>query len=248
MKFYVGLHHPSDARYVERAFISAHALHKRRSPVEAREWILDSGAFTTLLLHGRYTSTPSDYADLVRRFASPGLVASVSQDYMCEPSMLALTGLSTSEHQRLTIERYDAIIAAKPNVYVMPVLQGYEPEQYAAHVRQYGDRLGESAWVGVGSVCKRNASWVAVRDVLEAILAERPDLRLHGFGVKTTSLAYAAVRDRLYSADSMAWSFAARYEGRNRNDWREAKRFAERVNRQMPQLDLDLGHSVQQPA
>jgi hypothetical protein len=37
------------------------------------------------------------------------------------------------------------------------------------------------------------------------------------------------VRARLHSADSMAWSFAARWEGRNRNDWREAKNFIERV-------------------
>jgi hypothetical protein len=35
---------------------------------------------------------------------------------------------------------------------------------------------------------------------------------LHGFGIKTTSLLWADVRDNLYSADSMAWSFAARMQ------------------------------------
>lgn len=29
----------------------------------------------------------------------------------------------------------------------------------------------------------------------------------------------------LHSADSMAWSFAARRQGRNANDWREAMRW-----------------------
>jgi hypothetical protein len=230
MKFYVGLHQPSDAKRIDRSFISVNRLATRRKPLGAREWILDSGAFTTLALHGRYLAPAGDYADLVRRFASPSLIAAVSQDYMCEPFMLAKTGLSKAEHQRLTIERYDHLCACDlGGVYLMPVLQGYEPEDYAAHVRQYGSRLKRGAYVGVGSVCKRNRAWTSVMDVLVAIKAERPDLRLHGFGLKTTSLIEPNVSNLLHSADSMAWSFAARREGRNRNDWREAKAFAEKI-------------------
>lgn len=41
---------------------------------------------------------------------------------------------------------------------------------------------------------------------------------------------HAGVREFLYSADSMAWSFAARKQGRSANDWREAARFADVVN------------------
>jgi len=43
----------------------------------------------------------------------------------------------------------------------------------------------------------------------------------------------SVVRDLLWSADSMAWSFAARYAGRSANDWREAKAFIEKVERQL---------------
>jgi hypothetical protein len=35
-----------------------------------------------------------------------------------------------------------------------------------------------------------------------------------------------AVRSRLATADSMAWSYAARFEGRDQNAWDEAGRFA----------------------
>lgn len=239
MKFYLGLHHPSDARHVERAFISVNSLKRRRSLAAKGEWIIDSGAFTMLALHGRYLSPAGDYADLVRRFASPRLVAAVSQDYMCEPFMLAKTGLTVADHQRLTIERYDELKACDlGGVYLMPVLQGYAPEDYARHVRDYGERLGRGAYVGVGSVCKRNARPSAIAEVLKAILAERPDLKLHGFGVKKTALADAEVVDRLFSADSMAWSFAARWEGRNRNDWREAVRYAANVMAQPVQTGL----------
>ena len=67
--------------------------------------------------------------------------------------------------------------------------------------------------------------------MLLAVHAERPDLRLHGFGLKTTALGSGVVRGLLYSADSMAWSFAARKAGRDANSWREAKAYADRVAR-----------------
>jgi hypothetical protein len=149
---------------------------------------------------------------------------------MCEPFMLDRTGLTVADHQRLTIERYDALWPEGLPFPIMPVLQGYDPQEYVAHVRAYGDRLTPGMWVGVGSVCKRNGSPEAIVEVLAAIKAVRPDLRIHGFGVKLTSLMHPGVREMLYSADSMAWSFAARKQGRDGNSWREASAFVERVS------------------
>ncbi len=197
---------------------------------------MDSGAFMELKLHGRYRDSVAEYAAQIRRWARCGtLVAAVAQDYMCEPFMLERTGLTVAEHQRLTIERYDALLAEQTGTYVLPVLQGYTPAEYVDHIRQYGSRLAAGAWVGVGSVCKRNGDPGAIRDVLYSISRMRPDLRLHGFGVKRTALSLGIVRDYLYSADSMAWSFAARKARRagdltrSANDWREARGYARRV-------------------
>jgi hypothetical protein len=157
------------------------------------------------------------------------LDAAVAHDYMCEPFMLERTGLTVADHQRLTISRYGALSAQRLPCYVLPVLQGYNPADYVRHVEAYGHRLAPHSWMGVGSVCKRNARPESGRAVLAAIKNRRPNLRLHGCGVKLTSLANPAVRRRLYSADSMAWSFAARKQGRNPNDWREAEIFTDRV-------------------
>lgn len=192
---------------------------------------MDSGAFTTVNKFGGYPEEPAVYAAQIRRWADNGeLLAAVSQDYMCEPFVLARTGLTIADHQRLTIERYDALLeAGTAGVYVMPVLQGYAPADYVAHIRQYGPRLAHGAWVGVGSVCKRNGTPSAIECVLLAIKAERPDLRLHGFGVKITSLGSQLVRDLLHSADSMAWSYAARMTGGDGNDIRNGIRYARRV-------------------
>ena len=96
------------------------------------------------------------------------------------------------------------------SVYVMPVIQGYWPLEYAAHVTQMSPYLEEYAWVGVGSVCRRNGRPDAISAVLSAILDVRPDLKLHGFGVKATALRRGDIRSRFYSVDSMAWSYAGR--------------------------------------
>lgn len=231
MRFFVGLHQPSDARHFASAFISVNRLRGRKGPFVVGDWIMDSGAFSTILTHGGYPRGVEEYAELITRWRHVGrLLAAVAQDYMCEPAMLAKTGLTVVDHQRLTIERYDALVPLVGDVYVMPVLQGYSPHEYVDHIRQYGPRLTQGMWVGVGSVCKRNGDARAIESVLVAIHRERPDLRLHGFGLKTTALRSGLVRELLHSADSMAWSFAARRNGRNANDWREAERFSDEID------------------
>lgn len=224
MRFFIGLHQPSDAQHFDASFVSVNRLRNRKGPFAVGDWIMDSGAFTEVSTHGGYRATVAEYAAEIRRWAKNGtLLAAVSQDWMCEPFIIAKTGLSIPEHQRLTIERYDALIAEDTGVYIMPVLQGYASAEYVDHIRQYGDRLKPGMWVGVGSICKRNSDPLAIWWVLSAIKDERPDLKLHGFGLKSTALSNQIIRDMLWTADSMAWSFAARRNNRNGNDWREGK-------------------------
>lgn len=205
--------------------------------------LVDSGAFTVLDKFGFYPESRSvaRYARRLYELHAGGIVtilAAVAQDYMCEERITARTGLTVPEHQRLTIERYDALIAELRRLFgadipfhVMPVLQGRTREDYLRHIEMYGDRLTPGMWVGVGSVCKRQGDPAVIEDILLAIHERRPDLLLHGFGVKFTALCFAAIRRLLATADSMAWSFAARYEGRDANSWREAKRFRRSVMR-----------------
>jgi hypothetical protein len=193
---------------------------------------MDSGAFTELFKYGHYRHSVQEYADCIKRWRTCGtLLAAVSQDYTTESFILERTGLSVKDHQRLTIERYDALLACDTGVYILPVLQGYRPEEYVSHLHQYGDRLRTGAWIGVGSVCKRNSKPEQIEAILKVINRERPDLRLHGFGLKITALGNKVVRDLLWSADSMAWSFAARYRGGGQNDWHVAEAFVQRVSK-----------------
>jgi hypothetical protein len=248
LRFYVGLHQPSDAHNFDRCMVSIARLRERVGDFAAHEWMLDSGAFRELEDHGYYRQSPEHYAAQIVRWARVGrLVAASSQDFMCEPYIFAQrkkhTGITytIADHQRATITRYDRILRAVAGAaYVLPVLQGYLPEQYAAHLDQYGDRLAAGAWVAVGSVCKRNGNPREIAAVLRAIKERRPDLRLHGFGCKKTALKSQEVRALLYSADSMAWSYSARKQGRDGNSWREAERWAEQITNPAAPPDLPL--------
>jgi len=249
MRFFTGLHQPSDAQHFDAAFVSVNRLRNRKGPFAVGDWIMDSGAFTEVSTHGGYRRTVAEYAQEIRRWKGNGnLLAAVAQDFMCEPFIVAKTGLTVERHQELTIERYDALVAENTGVYILPVLQGYAPsDDYVRHVAMYGDRLGHGAWVGVGSICKRNGDPRAIQAVLMAIKQARPDLRLHGFGLKTTALADPLIRSLLETADSMAWSFHARINKRNGNDWREAKRWVAQITERPVQWLLDFKHGAARP-
>ena len=249
-RFFTGLHQPSDAQHFNAAFISVVRLRSRKGPFQVGDWIMDSGAFSELdrdqdkdeygnLLPNDYRWPVEEYAGQIIRWAKNGnLLAAVSQDYMCEKRITDKTCMDVGQHQIHTIRRYDGLVSCKTGVYIMPVLQGYRPEDYVRHLRMYGERLTRGMWVGVGSVCKRNGNIKAIEEVFLAIHHERPDLRLHGFGLKKTALSSGLVQELIWSADSMAWSFQARMEGRNGNDWKEAKRWTARIENREIQMPL----------
>lgn len=239
VKFYVGLDDLPMAKRFDRSFISVKRLIKRKSDFAAKNWIMDSGAFSDIEKHGKFVLSVGEYAEQIDRWSRCGnFQRAATQDYMCEPFIVGITGLSVREHQRMTIERYDALREATTAA-LLPVIQGFNPWEYAQHLDDYGARLTNGMWVGVGSVCKRNNDPAQIEEILMVIKRKRPDLKLHGFGLKVTALRSPIVRQLLYSADSMAWSFRARKQGRNAHDWREAEDFVSQISQDSPTESFD---------
>lgn len=90
----------------------------------------------------------------------------------------------------------------------LPVVQGWTLANYLRHLamyRQAGVDLTAVPVVGVGAMCRRQG--VADARLSLATLAAR-SLRLHAFGVKGRILQACA--RYVASADSLAWSYAAR--------------------------------------
>lgn len=192
-------------------FVSRRRLMRRVSlPVAAGPWALDSGAFTELDLYRGWTVSAYDYATEVRRYSEcVGRMKWASiQDWMCEPWILGKTGLTVAGHIDRTVRSYTELMTIAPDVPWAPVLQGWDLRDYVSCVEAYGREgvdLTSLPIVGVGSVCRRQATREAV-----SILKELSSygIRLHGFGFKLKGVRLA--REFLVSADSLAWSYDAR--------------------------------------
>ncbi len=249
--FYLGTHEVSWlTNDVGPLFISHRRLAlRKRLPRAATRWALDSGGFSELELHGRWVTTPTEYIDATRHYAADiGMLDwAAPMDWMCEPKMLARTGLTVEDHQRRTIANFLELRERAPELPYIPVIQGWTRADYERCVTLYeaaGVNLSRETRVGVGSVCRRQGT-PEVAEIVWA-LAEA-GLSLHGFGVKARGIANVA--GALTSADSMAWSYRARRDKplpgcqhqRCSNCIRYADRWRDRLLAQVsPQLRLNL--------
>lgn len=173
-------------------------------------WALDSGGFSELSLFGEWRTPVDQYVAAVRWYARElgGMNFAAPQDWMCEPAILRKTGLDVAEHQRRTVDNF--LRLREDLDVVIPVLQGYEHDDYLRCVELYercGVSLKDERLVGVGTVCRRQDTAAAERIITS--LAGL-GIKLHGFGVKVGGLQrYGHL---LSSADSMAWSIGARWK------------------------------------
>jgi len=216
--FYLGIHHGHWLRTIPVPVCVSHSvLREYKRAVPARQpggsWILDSGAFSEIAAHGRWTTTPQRFAADSRRYYEQvgGRCDFVApMDWMCEPKMVAKTGLSVREHQYRTVESVLELRSLAPDLPIAPVIQGWDLDSYIECVGLYAEAgidLKAEPAVGLGSVCKRQHTEEIGRIV--TVLADQFGIEsLHGFGVKSQGIAkYGAV---LASSDSLAWSYDGR--------------------------------------
>ena len=212
MQFRLGTHLPA---WLTRTrfplFVSARRL---RTGIPAGRaicsWALDSGGFSELSLFGRWQTTPEQYVAEVRRWRESlgGMAWAAIQDWMCEPFLIARTGLSVAEHQIRTVQSWTLLRRLAPEIPWTPVVQGFTLAEYRRCIEMYGSLgtdLRELPLVGLGSVCRRQGTGEA-EEIVTAL--HEYGLSLHAFGFKTLGLVRCA--SRLVSADSMAWSLDAR--------------------------------------
>jgi len=212
MEFYLGTH---VLNHLEKTdvplFISRRAFDKRKSSLDALgSWALDSGGFSELKLNGGWNISAEEYVKRVNKInETPNLLWAAQQDWMCEAVMIEKTGLTVKEHQRRTVANFLELRKLDCDVPIIPVLQGYTMDEYKECFEMFeiaGVDLRAEPLVGLGSVCRRQNT-----DDIERIVNcfHAKDLRLHGFGVKIQGIKRYG--ELLESADSLAWSFGARY-------------------------------------
>ncbi len=220
MIYFIGLHNLGLTFYFEQFCVSRHILNQRLVPrwlqrgekdAAKKHWILDSGAYTELNKYGQWQITPQEYAKVVNLW-QPSFF--ITMDYPCTQAVAKKTGFSIKKLQRLSLENsLELKLRYSGKSKLVPVLQGISADHYLFHLESYlkagfaGDAL-----YAVGSLSNRQRKVAMVEKILKAIKKMVPAIKLHGLGLKITSLRSPAVSRSLYAADSMAWSF----EGRRR--------------------------------
>jgi len=208
-----------EGRAVGRLILSARRILRRRSGGRGRlrracvPLFVDSGAFSEVSAHGRWTWPAHDFAAFIEACARDlGTVEHVGiQDWMCEPHIVALTGLSVEEHQRRTVASFLELRRLAPAVPWVFTLQGFTAHDYLRCAQMGVDAgicLEDQVIVGLGSVCRRSRT-PEIEAVINEVKAGLPSrVRLHGYGVKSDGAMLACWG--LASVDSMAWSRRAR--------------------------------------
>ncbi|MDG4790016.1 hypothetical protein O7626_29530 [Micromonospora sp. WMMD1102] len=224
--FMLGTHQPgwlNRGRAGVPLFVSDRRLRVYKTlPRAAAPWACDSGGFTELQKYGRWTVGPIEYVARLRRYRDETgrMLWAAPQDWMCEPIVInggvaagqwfVGTRLSVAEHQRRTVANFAQLRDLAPDLPIVPVVQGWERDDYLRCVDLYWSMLGVDLTtmplVGLGSVCRRQGTREA--GVILRALHIRGVRRLHGFGFKTLGLIEHG--HLLTSADSMAWSDVAR--------------------------------------
>lgn len=200
--------------------LSMSNMPKRRFPIVRRSVVyVDGSGFMVL---SKYGCWPWDAAEHRRkaRACLLGLgrhvVAWVCiQDWMCEPHMVAHTGLTVREHQRRTVQNYLDLCELDPSIPWLPVVQGWTLDDYLDCVEMYrhaGVDLTELEYVGVGSVCRRQDTPEGLEIIVTLL---RMGLRVHAFGYTAAGLQRlrSVLTDAEWSrltSDSAAWSKKAK--------------------------------------
>jgi hypothetical protein len=210
-RFYLGTHEPHWLQFSQvPLFISRHRLKQLKTYPRANvRWALDSGGFTEMSMYGNWRILAVEYAYEVRRYrdAIGHLEWAAPMDYMCEPSVLLKSGRTVREHQMLTVFNFLELRQLAPELPIVPVLQGWTPDDYLHHIDMYlsaGIYLEKEYLIGIGTMCRRQATL----RVAEMLALDLPNWNWHAFGMKRSGLLmnYGTLR----SADSLAWSFVAR--------------------------------------
>jgi len=214
-EFYIGVETITNIPYAKEYFMfSITQLMKRKTNFDSmgKTWMLDSGGFTMLHKYGKYLMTVEEYLKKVD-FLKPTYF--IIMDWMCEPTCICKTGKTVKKHIELTVQNH---INIKDKNYTSSQLvgsiQGWNIEDYLYCIdllKKYG--LIEER-MALGTMCKRQKS----SEMIKYITIIRENLpswvKLHGLGIKIGFFKYFTATKMLYSADSMAWSYEARFLGK----------------------------------
>ncbi len=182
-------------------------------PKTARVLFVDSGGFPSSFLYNGYNKSDEEYLNFVLKHDATYFAL---RDYPCEVQIIKKHD-TTPENQILrTVEHHIKLLDLSEDYGLegraVPVLQGWETDEYLYCLDLFREHGLIRDYMAIGSLCRRHAE-KQIRKIILTVRQELPDwVKLHAFGTKISVLRNKAVWDAIYSVDSGAWDFDARWK------------------------------------
>jgi len=189
---------------------------KSNTPPRCETLFVDSGGFPSSFIYNGYNKTDLEYLHFVKKTKATFFAL---RDYPCEPQILQKHNTTAKNQILRTVEHHIKLLdlldyydlSAKP----IPVIQGWEIGDYLFCIdlfREHGLIGNGFDYIAIGSLCRRNAT-TQIRKIILTVRQELKDsVKLHCFGTKISVLKDLAVWRAVYSVDSAAWDFDARWQ------------------------------------
>jgi hypothetical protein len=185
---------------------------RRLSLLEDMDACLDSAGFVAMRRYGQYNWSVDQYLDLCAAFPWRWFA---SMDFCVEQELC--------ENRETVLDRISLTIAYLKRCrraaeergildHLMPVIQGWKPNDYARCLEKMPD-IEKCSVLGVGSVCRRPVHGTnGVLEIVERIDRELGSVKakIHLFGVKSDAATKLRNHPRVVSFDSQAYGTRAR--------------------------------------
>lgn len=198
---------------------------------ECESLFIDSGGFqATSSWDMEFPYEPKELFDWAESIDAD-LVA--CPDFACEPE---LHETSVMDRIHRTVEEHALAYAQyKDGDYtfeLVPVLQGYEPEQYRRCIELYEREGFIEDYMAIGTVCKRD-SVDSIHRVLETLERHLPDTEWHMFGMTLNAWKDRRLWGRFKSADTAAWNWGGQTQAHKVELLKEYSRKVNQIREQM---------------
>lgn len=228
-EFYYGTAWHWPIPYLPRVMLSYNFTRTLKKPWELSvPLMMDSGAYSVILKHGKYPYSPEDYKNGIYAWAP---MIAWTMDYPCEKSVRERGRYSVKDAQEMTINNQIELKELSMELEPSMVIQGYSVEEYLEHIDMIKEHGLLTERMGIGSICRRGQTKEIAR-IIRAIHANLPSwVKLHGFGIKKSVIKTTDAKFNLYSADSLSWDYDQRY-GR----WLEGQHNGQTYHDKIPRL------------
>ena len=180
-------------------------------PNSVERVILDSGGYSFYMKYGKYPFDLEKYIELVYLIQDQSPLFKVAiLDYPCEPKLDRHRPMTNKERIDKTISNAVECFQADRKIPWLPVIQGYEIDEYSSCIDQYKDVGIKSDYWAIGSLCSRKGQKMKIRNIVSSIVEYTGDVKLHSFGLTLSYLSDPQIFNSIYSTDSSSWNYRAR--------------------------------------